>query len=120
MKLLFDENLSFRLTAALCDIYPDSTHVRELGLLGADDSRIWNHAAKHGFLLVSKDTDFYERSLIFGAPPKVIWLRIGNSTVDETIGLLRDRYKSHSSFLRRHDSHILAADPVLASRIRMK
>lgn len=92
MKLLFDENLSFRLVAALADIYPGSIHVRETGLLGADDLQIWNHAAEHGFLLASKDTDFYERSLVFGAPPKIIWLRTGNSTVNETIALLRDHY----------------------------
>lgn len=92
MKLLFDENLSFRLVAALADIYPGSSHVREVGLLGADDSRIWNYAAEHGFLLASKDTDFYERSLVFGAPPKIIWPRIGNSTVNETITLLRSQY----------------------------
>ncbi|MDH4284945.1 MAG: DUF5615 family PIN-like protein, partial [Gallionellaceae bacterium] len=64
----------------------------ETGLLGADDLQIWSHAAEHGFLLVSKDTDFYERSLVFGAPPKIIWLRTGNSTVNETIALLRDHY----------------------------
>lgn len=92
MKLLFDENLSFRLVAALADIYPDSSHVREVGLLGADDLRIWSFAGEHGFLLASKDTDFYERSLVFGAPPKIIWLRIGNSTVNETITLLRSQY----------------------------
>ena len=92
MKLLFDENLSFRLVTALADVYPDSNHVREVGLLGADDLRIWNHAAEHGFLLTSKDTDFYERSIVFGAPPKIIWLRIGNSTVNETITLLRSQY----------------------------
>jgi predicted nuclease of predicted toxin-antitoxin system len=92
MKLLFDENLSFRLTAALADIYPGSTHVREIGLLGADDLHVWNHAATHGFLLVSKDTDFYERSVMFGAPPKVIWLRIGNCNVNQTIAFLRERY----------------------------
>ena len=40
MKLLFDENLSFRLAYALHDIYPDSTHVRNIGLLGAEDKRI--------------------------------------------------------------------------------
>jgi predicted nuclease of predicted toxin-antitoxin system len=92
MKLLFDENLSFRLTTALADIYPGSAHVRDVGLLGADDLRIWNHAAENGFLLVSKDTDFYERSLMYGAPPKVVWLQIGNCTVNDTITLLRDRY----------------------------
>jgi predicted nuclease of predicted toxin-antitoxin system len=92
MKLLFDENLSFRLGAALAEIYPASTHVREAGLLGADDQNVWDYAAKHGFLLVSKDTDFYERSLVFGAPPKIIWLRIGNCTVNDTIVLLRSQY----------------------------
>lgn len=92
MKLLFDENLSFRLVAALADIYPESKHAREVGLLGADDLRVWNYAAEHGFLLVSKDTDFYERSLVYGAPPKIIWLRIGNSSVNETITFLRSQY----------------------------
>lgn len=92
MKLLFDENLSFRLVQALHDIYPDSTHVRQVGLLGSDDLHIWNFAAEHGFLLVSKDTDFYERSLVFGAPPKVVWLRTGNISVQETLSILRTQY----------------------------
>ncbi len=92
MKLLFDENLSFRLVAALADIFPESNHVREVGLLGADDLRVWDYAAEHGFLLISKDTDFYERSLVFGAPPKIIWLKIGNSSVNETITILRSQY----------------------------
>lgn len=50
------------------------------------------YAAERGFLLVSKDTDFYDRSVLYGAPPKVIWLRIGNSTVAETADLLRSHY----------------------------
>ncbi|OFZ68396.1 MAG: hypothetical protein A2V79_09325 [Betaproteobacteria bacterium RBG_16_56_24] len=92
MKFLFDENLSYRLEVALTDIYPGSRHVRTVGLLGADDLSVWDYAAEHDFLLVSKDTDFYERSLLFGAPPKIVWLRTGNSTVNETIALLRNQY----------------------------
>lgn len=92
MKLLFDENLSFRLVRALADIYPESAHVRDVGLLGAEDPAIWAYAAEQGFLLTSKDTDFYDRSVYFGAPPKVLWLRIGNSTVAETADLLRHQY----------------------------
>lgn len=92
MKLLFDENLSFRLVAALADIYPGSEHVRNIGLLGSDDLMVWNYAAKHGFLLTSKDADFYERSLVFGAPPKIIWLKTGNCSVSETVTILRSRY----------------------------
>jgi predicted nuclease of predicted toxin-antitoxin system len=86
------ENLSFKLVAALADIYVGSVHVREIGLLDAEDQRIWSYAAENGFLLASKDTDFYERSLVFGAPPKIIWLRIGNSTVNETAVLLWRQY----------------------------
>jgi len=92
VKLLFDENLSFRLVSALSDLYPDSAHVRDFGLLGAPDKAIWAVAAEYGFMLVSKDTDFYERSALYGAPPKVVWLRIGNAPISATADLLRDRY----------------------------
>jgi predicted nuclease of predicted toxin-antitoxin system len=70
VKLLFDENLSFRLVPELADVYPGSAHVRELGLRGADDRRICEHAARNDFLLTSKDVDFYQRSLIFGPLPR--------------------------------------------------
>ncbi len=56
MKLLFDENLSFRLVAGLADIFPESAHVRDVGLLGAEDRTIWKFAAEQGFVLTSKDT----------------------------------------------------------------
>lgn len=70
MKLLFDENLSYRLVAALQDIFPGSAHIRDVGLLGAADRHIWPYAGDNGFLLVSKDSDFYQRSMVFGAPPQ--------------------------------------------------
>lgn len=92
MKLLFDENLSFRLVAVLADVYPGSAHVRDVGLLGGEDPAIWAYAADHGFLLVSKDTDFYDRSVLHGAPPKVLWLRTGNTSVAETADILRHQY----------------------------
>ena len=92
MKLLFDENLSFRLTHLLADTYPGSAHVRDAGLLGTEDRRIWEYAAERGFLLVSKDADFYQRSLMYGAPPKVIGLRIGNAPTSAIAAVLRERY----------------------------
>ena len=92
MKLLFDENISYRLVYALQDLYPYSTHVRDVSLLGAEDERIWAYAAAYGFLLVSKDTDFYQRSLLYGVPPKVIWLRVDNAPTSRIVTLLRERY----------------------------
>lgn len=64
MRLLFDENLSHRLGTHLADTYAGSAHVREVELLGAKDRQIWAYAAEHGLLVVSKDTDFYQRSIV--------------------------------------------------------
>lgn len=89
MKLLFDENLSPRLPRVLADIYPDSTHVHECGLGSADDSAVWQYARKYGFAIVSKDSDFQDRSVLHGHPPKFIWLRAENCSTGEIENLLR-------------------------------
>ena len=89
MKLLFDQNLSPRLPRLLADIYPESIHVREVGLREAADVDIWQYAKVHGYVIVSKDSDFQQRSLLHGAPPKFIWLRVGNCTVQRTEQVLR-------------------------------
>jgi predicted nuclease of predicted toxin-antitoxin system len=88
LRLLLDQNLSPRLLDVLTDLYPGSTHVRNVGLQAADDDAVWVHAAREGFAIVSKDADFRQRSFLFGHPPKVIWIRRGNCTTDEIAALL--------------------------------
>lgn len=90
MKLLFDENLSHRLVVALASAHPSSAHVRSVGLLGVSDSAVWDYAREFGFAIVSKDNDFRQRSFFDGAPPKVIWLDVGNAGTDTIVELLRD------------------------------
>jgi predicted nuclease of predicted toxin-antitoxin system len=119
VKLLFDENLSRRLGGVLADIYPESIHVEDVGLLGARDLEIWNFAAEHGFLVVSKDTDFYERSVLYGAPPKLIWLRIGNASVRDTAALLRDNYIIVRHFYDESESPFLVL-PTRSSKWRSR
>jgi predicted nuclease of predicted toxin-antitoxin system len=89
MKLLFDQNLSPRLPRLLADIFVGSIHVREVALRDADDSDIWEYAKLHNLTIVSKDSDFQQRSLLYGSPPKFIWLRVGNCPVKTVEGLLR-------------------------------
>jgi predicted nuclease of predicted toxin-antitoxin system len=60
--------------------YPESVHVRDHGLDRAMDNEIWEFASLHGFVIVTRDADFYDRSLVSGAPPKVLWLNCGNSS----------------------------------------
>ena len=89
MKLLFDENLSHRLVVLLEDLYPASRHVRECGLRAAGDAEIWEFAKNNGLIIVTKDSDFQERSVLLGMPPKIIWLRMRNCTTGEIASLLR-------------------------------
>jgi len=91
MKLLFDENLSPRLPGLLAGLFPGSLHARECGLLGLADEEVWEYARHHGFAIISKDSDFQQRSLLYGPPPKIIWLRIGNCTRDELVRLITTR-----------------------------
>lgn len=89
MKLLVDENLSPRLLRLLAIEHDGSLHVREVGLASATDDEIWRFARRHGLTIVSKDSDFHQRSLLFGQPPKVLWIRIGNCSTDEIFTVLR-------------------------------
>ena len=92
MKLLFDHNLSHKLCPRLADLFPDSTQTRLLAFSTASDDTIWQHAKTHGFLVVTLDKDFADLALLRGAPPKIIWLRCGNSTVAEVERLLRANF----------------------------
>jgi predicted nuclease of predicted toxin-antitoxin system len=89
MKLLLDENLSPRLVVLLADLYPGSTHVRECGLERSSDYELWEYARANGFAIVSKDSDFEQRSLLQSHPPKIIWVRLGNCPTKAIEELLR-------------------------------
>lgn len=107
MKLLFDENLSPRLAETSADLYPGSTHVHLCGLGSADDSAIWRYAKDHGFTIVSKGSDFQDRSVLHGHPPKHIWLRAGNCSSTEIENLLRATLPTVKQFVEEHEESCL-------------
>jgi predicted nuclease of predicted toxin-antitoxin system len=108
MKLLFDQNLSPRLPQLLADIYTESAHVRAVGLRDASDFEIWQYAKAEGFTIVSKDSDFQQRSLLHGGPPKFIWLRVGNCSVARIEDLLRRHSAAiHTFDLDDSKSHLM-------------
>jgi len=107
VKLLLDENLSPRLAPALSDIYPGSESVRECGLRGCSDIEIWQYAQTNGFAIVSKDSDFSQRSFLLGSPPKVIWLRIGNCTTMRVDFVLRNAALRVQEFLLKSEESCL-------------
>jgi predicted nuclease of predicted toxin-antitoxin system len=109
MKLLFDQNLSPRLPHQLSDLYPESRHVRDLDLHHATDTEVWEYARRNGFVIVSKDSDFQQRSLFHGHPPKFIWLRVGNCPI-QTIELL---LRTHSVTIHAFGGDIATAHLML-------
>lgn len=98
-RLLFDENLSPRLPAALAPLFDGSRHVRDIGLKGKTDQEIWRFAADQGLTIVTKDDDFRGMSLLYGAPPKVIWLIVGNTSTAEIVQLLTRAAEAMQAFL---------------------
>ena len=97
-RLLFDQNLSAKLVRRLADLFPGSAHVRDFELSRADDEAVWVRAAAEGFAIVTKDDDFRQRSFLRGAPPKVIWVRLGNCRTSDVEALLRARAGDIASF----------------------
>jgi predicted nuclease of predicted toxin-antitoxin system len=89
VKLLFDENLSHKLAFLLADIFPHSVHVRDIGLKATSDPLVWDYAKDNDFMIVSKDADMHDLSLVFGNPPKVVWVRLGNCSTRQVEELLR-------------------------------
>ncbi len=108
MKLLFDHNLSPRLVARLLDLYPDSTHVYLIGLERATDQAIWEHARLNDFIVVTKDADYSDLSVLSGHPPKVIWIRRGNCGTSEIALLLRSEYEAIKALREDTATSVLA------------
>jgi len=92
MKLLLDQNLSFKLVQRLDDLYPDSQHVRLVGLDQVDDEKVWDYARQHSYVLVTQDIDFSNLADLRGYPPKVIWFRCGNQPSAVIENLLRKNH----------------------------
>ncbi len=93
-KLLFDQNLSPKLVTRLADIFPNSNHLCFLDLDTSQDLDIWNYAKTNGFVIVTKDVDFADMSILYGFPPKVLWMCRGNCSTAEIEAILRDHQDS--------------------------
>ena len=107
VKLLFDQNLSPKLVKRLADLYPNSDHLDLLGLGTADDILVWEHAKRNNLVVVTKDADFADLSVLRGFPPKVVWLRRGNCSTNDIKEILRDHYAEIENLVTDSASGIL-------------
>jgi len=107
VKLLFDQNLSPRLVDSLAEVFPESLHVRSVGLERAADEAVWRFALERGFTIVTKDSDFQERSQLAGSAPKVVWIRRGNCSTADIEAMLRRHADRIEALAREQDTEFL-------------
>lgn len=99
MKLLLDQNISYRLVDKINLIFPGTEQVKRLGLENKPDREIWHFAKKEDYTIVTFDSDFYDMSLILGHPPKVIWIKVGNLTTKNLEHLIKEKSEQIKLFI---------------------
>ena len=90
MKFLFDQNISHRILSFLPDNFSGSTSVKQENLINAPDKQIWEFAKNNQFTIVTQDSDFNDLNLLYGFPPKIIWIRTGNIKTQEIADIVMD------------------------------
>jgi predicted nuclease of predicted toxin-antitoxin system len=103
MKLLFDQNISYRVIKKLQNYFPGCIHVSDCKLSDCEDPEIWGFAKDNDFVIVTFDSDFYDISIINGQPPKIIWIRSGNLSTNEVVKLMIDNQQIINAFLKDSD-----------------
>lgn len=91
MKLLFDQNISFRIISKIENYFPEAKQVRALGIENYSDLEIWKFAKENDYTIVTFDGDFYDISNFKGFPPKIIWLRFGNTKTEFIADIINSR-----------------------------
>ena len=107
MKLLFDQNISFKIKNSLIEFFPESKHVSDFNLQNSSDTKIWEYAKNNDFTVVSKDSDYFDLSAVLGSPPKVIWINVGNSSTLNLINVLKSNVEEIKTFIKSADSTCL-------------
>ncbi len=80
-----------------------SKQVRDLGLENKKDSLLWSYAKENDYCIVTFDGDFYDMGLIKGSSPKVIWLRLSNTSTQNIEKVLRKNLDLIKTFLTDPD-----------------
>jgi len=71
------------------------------------DAEIWHFAHEHRYTIVTKDSDFNDLAIFRGAPPKVIWIKLGNCRVNDIETILKENETVIKTFIHEDNSAIL-------------
>ncbi|MDF2432622.1 MAG: hypothetical protein JWP44_2253 [Mucilaginibacter sp.] len=80
--------------------------VKQLGLVDATDLDIWNYASENDFTIITFDSDFIDLANLKGSPPKIIWLRSGNSSNLKIANKLLSKADVIKEFIMNSDAQV--------------
>ncbi|GLR19510.1 DUF5615 family PIN-like protein [Portibacter lacus] len=103
MKLFFDQNISYRILKKIENLFPKSIHTSTVDLNGKQDKEIRNYCQSNHYTIVTFDADFYELANLFGHPPKIIWIRTGNTSTNNIAKILIEHYLDIKDFISHPD-----------------
>ena len=104
MKLLFDQNISFRILKKIKEYFPESAQVRRERLEDSSDLQIWNHAKSKNYTIVTFDNDFCDISILKGMPPRVILITAGNLNTEELAELIIKKSDLITEFVQSEET----------------
>ena len=107
IKILLDQNLSFKIKKEIKDIFSEVKHVSDIKLSNTDDLDIWQYAKINDYSIITFDADFIDISILKGFPPKIIWLRMGNSTTHKIVQIIRNNQLLITEFLSGYENGCL-------------
>lgn len=108
MKLLFDQNISFRVVNRVQNNFTQARQVRQLGLENTSDIEIWQYAKDNDYTIVTFDSDFFDLCSIKGHPPKIIWLRLGNTSTNYIADIINQKAEMISDFIEKTEYENIA------------
>jgi predicted nuclease of predicted toxin-antitoxin system len=109
-KLLFDQNISWRIIEHIVVEFPGSEHANTRKLVSVSDKAVWEYARNYDFCIVSKDADFHQLSFLHGAPPKAIWVRLGNCSTSDIADCIKRNISKIRIFLDDSESAFLVLE----------
>ncbi|OAV45558.1 DUF5615 family PIN-like protein [Lewinella sp. 4G2] len=95
MKFLVDTQLPFKLAVALRRMGFEASHTTDYknGHL-LDDEKIREIAIENQQVIITKDADFFNAYILFGAPPKVLYLTFGNISNKALLTYFQDHFEA--------------------------
>ena len=75
---------------------------------------MWDFAGERGYIIATKDSDFRQFAFLYGAPPKVIWVRTGNVTTTAIADLLRANRNRVEAFSTSPEESLLVLPLMVA------